>query len=151
MKKASRNQSTYAWILLLCYAVMLWVSPFHTHDCCHEHDRTETEAAGAVHANIPAHLASVAKAYLSLSSTVPQLCLDHQCCVGADLRDCDQTQFLPRSRLALETDYLQELLPALVSFGNPELDFGSNCCFEKLRVCALLPFLTSIRSVRLLI
>lgn len=133
------------------YGLMLWVSAFHTHECWHEHDRAETEATGVAHVNIPAHLAFLAKACLFHSSGVPELCLEHQCCVESGLRDCDQTQFLPRSRLALERECSEELLPALLSFSKPGSDFGIDSCLGNPRVCALLPFLTSIRSIRLLI
>jgi len=150
MKKASHNQPAYAWILLLCYAVMLWVSAFHTHDCRHGRDDAEGATAGAFHVNKSGQFASLSKAFWFNYSGCSEA-YDEHCCVHSGLRDCDQTEFFPRHRLAVEEGRLEGLFVGLLPFTDPESGFGVGSASGEPLLSTLSPLLTSIRSIRLLI
>jgi hypothetical protein len=101
--------------------------------------------------NIPAHVASHTKTSWFHSSSSLELRGDHGCCVDSGLKDCDQTQFFPRSRRIIEKSGSQDLCLGLLSCSGPESGFGPEHGFAEPLLAALPHPLTSIRSVRLLI
>lgn len=148
--KALRKRPMHACVLLLCYGLMLWVAAFHTHECRHEKDQAQTGTTEALQPNIPAQLVSLAKAYLCSGSSPSEAFSEH-CCIDSGLRDCDQTQFVPRSRRAIEKSSLDGLPLGLLVGGEPESGFGLDLGPWKPRPFSFLSPLASIRSVRLLI